>query len=65
LTSRRGPNTIAIRNIGGMEFPIAANVVADDVDSPSDACVAANINVQGGAIRTYPFDPSVNSVQVP
>merc|ERR1719506_2591002 len=30
----RGPNTIAVRNIGQIEFPIAANVIADSVDSP-------------------------------
>ena len=47
-----------------MEFPLAANVVADNVDRPSDACASALINLQGGAIRTYPFDPSVDSVQV-
>ena len=39
-------------------------MVADDVDSPSEACLASAMNVQGGAIRTYPFDPSVDSVQV-
>merc|ERR1711968_92749 len=31
----RGPNTVAIRNIGQIEFPIAAKVVADNVDNPS------------------------------
>merc|ERR1740125_48172 len=52
----RGPNTVAIRNIGQIEFPIAANVVADGVQSST--------TIQGGALRTYPFDPSVDSVQV-
>merc|ERR1712183_215938 len=60
----RGPNTIAIRNIGQIEFPIAANVVADVVDMPSADCVQSSTTIQGGALRTYPFDPSVDSVQV-
>jgi len=60
----RGPNTIAIRNIGQIEFPIAANVVADNVDRPSADCLASSMTIQGGALRTYPFDPLVDSVQV-
>ncbi|EOD13844.1 hypothetical protein EMIHUDRAFT_422016 [Emiliania huxleyi CCMP1516] len=60
----RGPNTIAIRNIGQIEFPLAANVVADNVDSPSAECLDTRMTIQGGALRTYPFDPSVDSVQV-
>merc|ERR1719222_1582445 len=60
----RGPNTIAVRNIGQIEFPIAANVVADVVDMPSADCVQSSTTIQGGALRTYPFDPSVDSVQV-
>ena len=32
IETPRGPNTIAIRNIGQIEFPIAAVVVADNVD---------------------------------
>jgi len=64
IETPRGPNTVAIRNIGQIEFPIACNVVADDVDMPSPDCVGASMTVQGGALRTYPFDPSVDSVQV-
>jgi len=60
----RGPNTVAIRNIGQIEFPIAANVLADNVDMPSPDCASSSMTVQGGALRTYPFDPSVDSVQV-
>ena len=60
----RGPNTIAIRNIGQIEFPIAANVVADNIDSPSGDCISSSTTIQGGALRTYPFDPSIDSVQV-
>ena len=60
----RGPNTVAVRNIGQVEFPIAASVGADNVDYPSAECVSASTTIQGGALRTYPFDPSVDSVQV-
>ena len=60
----RGPNTVAIRNIGQIEFPIAANVVAEGIDTPSPECMTAAMTVQGGALRTYPFDPFVDSVQV-
>ena len=60
----RGPNTVAIRNIGQLEFPIAADVLADGVDSPSEDCLASGATIQGGALRTFPFDPSVDSVQV-
>jgi hypothetical protein len=64
IETPRGPNTVAIRNIGQIEFPIAANVVADGVDNPSADCAASSMTIQGGALRTYPFDPSVDSVQV-
>jgi len=64
IETPRGPNTVAIRNIGQIEFPIAANVIANDVDQPTADCLASSMTVQGGALRTYPFDPSVDSVQV-
>jgi len=64
IETPRGPNTVAIRNIGQIEFPIAANVVADNVDNPSAECTSSSMTIQGGALRTYPFDPSVDSVQV-
>jgi len=55
---------VAIRNIGQIEFPIAADVVADNVDNPSAECLSSSMTVQGGALRTYPFNPTVDSVQV-
>merc|ERR1711988_1880418 len=64
IETPRGPNTVAIRNIGQIEFPIAANVVADVVDNPSGDCIASSTTIQGGALRTYPFDPTVDSVEV-
>merc|ERR1712106_864305 len=50
--------------IGQIEFPIAANVIADSVDSPSGDCLGSSTTIQGGALRTYPFDPSVDSVEL-
>merc|ERR1719326_121008 len=64
IATPRGPNTVAIRNIGQIEFPIAADCSANDVEQPSADCMAASTTIQGGALRTYPFDPLVDSVQV-
>jgi len=64
LETPRGPNTVAIRNIGQIEFPIAATVLAENIDIPSADCISSSMTVQGGALRTYPFDPFVDSVQV-
>ena len=64
IETPRGPNTVAIRNVGQIEFPLAANVLAENVDIPSPECVASSMTVQGGALRTFPFDPTVESVQV-
>merc|ERR1719426_183248 len=60
----RGPNTVAIRNIGQMEFPISADVVHDQIDQPSPQALSESTIVQGGALRTFPFDPSVDSVEI-
>mmetsp|Transcript_2729 Transcript_2729/g.4239 ORF Transcript_2729/g.4239 Transcript_2729/m.4239 type:complete len:302 (+) Transcript_2729:277-1182(+) len=61
----RGPNTIAIRNIGQLEFPLTACVSAVEVpDSRYLSETAPGMIIQGGALRTYPFDPAVNTVRV-
>merc|ERR1711965_1201462 len=39
IETPRGPNTVAVRNIGQIEFPIAANVVAEDVVMPSGEAI--------------------------
>jgi hypothetical protein len=69
-------NAIAIRNTGQMEFPMQACVEADmeyaDRHGSVDlidftqrlAAMGTRATVQGGAVRTYPFDPSVESVQI-
>ena len=61
-----GSNTIAIRNTGYLEFPLSACVEAD-VDNAIGNSMASGGErklVQGGAIFTTPFAPSVASVHV-
>jgi len=69
IATPRGPNAIAIRNTGHLEFPLAACVLADVDNAVGDVYSGLSENsiprtIQGGAIHTYPFDPSVSSVQV-
>jgi len=63
----RGPNTVAIRNIGQLEFPLDA-VVRPDMDDGLAASIASvaqsSETIQGGALRTYPFHPAVESVGI-
>ena len=76
-TPRSGGNAVAIRNTGHLEYPLEALVDAE-VRDPSkqnddEYPLLSTINdlralktakiLQGGAIRTYPFDPSVASIQ--
>lgn len=64
LETPRGPNTVAITNIGQIEFPIEATTFTENIDCPSIDCINSLKTIQGGALRTYPFDPSVESVQL-
>jgi len=62
-----GPNTIAIRNTGMLEFPLTA-VVEPDRDGQNAALAVESSEttetIQGGALRTYPFESMVDSVAV-
>jgi hypothetical protein len=58
------PNTIAIRNIGAIEFPLAASMIANDVEEPVNDFAATAMTVQGGALRTYPFAPDVQRIEL-
>lgn len=58
-----GQNAVAIRNTAQLEFPLAACVVSDD-ETRMNFDAAAQVKVQGGAVRTYSFDPFVSSVRV-
>jgi hypothetical protein len=66
-TPSDGSNTIAIRNTHSIEYPLYA-CVESDVDDAIDNIMRSDIGesklVQGGAIFTTPFAPSVGSVHV-
>jgi hypothetical protein len=70
MMTPRGPNTVAIRNTAQLEFPMSASVVADTdeesgpLDLPKSSEMIAPSTIQGGALRTYPFESNVESVQV-
>ena len=67
IDTPRSPNTICIKNTGHLEFPLYACVGPDR--EAGDACIKATSSVkpeviQGGALRTYPFEPNVDSVAI-
>jgi hypothetical protein len=57
---------VAIRNIANLEFPVAAAVAASNGFDPFNKIsqLDTSLIVQGGALRTFPFDPMVDSVQI-
>jgi len=60
-------NAIAIRNTAPMEFPLSAFVESSVEGGDPAANLGATSKsktVQGGAVYTVPFDPSVASVQI-
>jgi len=59
-----GDNTVAVRNVGQIEFPLAANVISNAVDEPVSDFSDTSMIVQGGALRTFNFDNSVESVEI-
>lgn len=64
----RGPNTVAVRNIGQLEFPLDAVVRPDNADGLAVDIASMSSRfaetIQGGAVRTYPFNPIVDSVAI-
>lgn len=64
IETPRSPNTIAIRNIGQIEFPVIAEVLSETIPKPSTRCLSSGATIQGGALRTYPFDSMVSSVEI-
>jgi hypothetical protein len=66
IMTPRGSNSVAIRNTGMMEFPLTAIVEADNsgVAAVAESSVEKPRTIQGGAVHTYAFDPSVASVKV-
>ena len=64
IETKAGPSTVAIKNIGAVDFPMSADVVADSVEQASQECLASSVLVQGGSILTYQCDEPVDAVQV-
>ena len=64
------PNTVAIRNTGLMEFPLAALVRGiNSIDVKASSAMQLSrgkppVTIQGGSLRTFFFKPMVQSVQV-
>lgn len=57
----RGPNTLDIRNTAEMEKPLYACVTTDE---PISKVPGTQRIIQGGALRSYPLDNTVDSVQI-
>lgn len=67
IETPRGPNSIAVYNTGQLEFPFTAVVEADVSGAPaieSPGLVEGLTIIQGGALKTFPFAPTVASVQI-
>ena len=68
IETPRSPNTIAVRNTAQLEFPFDAYVSAlDNGRIPSLLDFGSSeypTTIQGGALRTFAFEPVVDSVQI-
>jgi hypothetical protein len=66
METPRGYNAVAVRNTGQIEFPLAASVEADEGPSVFERFdyMERPKTLQGGAVRTYAFDPYIEMVQV-
>lgn len=68
IETPRDSNAIAVYNTNPLEYPLDACVEADTssagIDSFTQGLAEKTRIVQGGAIYTQPFDPSVQSVQI-
>jgi hypothetical protein len=71
IAAPSGPNTVAIRNIGVLEFPILAHVKHDLADRrtanlATEAYKLAKTTkkLEGGAVSTFNFDETVDNVSI-
>ena len=64
LETLNNPNTVSIKNIGQIEFPIEASCSIQNIVLPKKECLTSSKIIQGGALRIYPFDSRIDSVQV-
>lgn len=59
------PKTLAVFNTEGQEFPFEVSVVSTDLGSAYESLAQETPDlVQGGQIKSYVFDASVESIQV-
>ena len=63
IETPRGPNTISVSNSGQLEFPFISYVFPDHIKHKYE-CSNTLKTIQGGSLRTYPFGPNVDSVQI-
>jgi hypothetical protein len=63
-TPDKGASTIAVYNKGQVEFPLAAYVVSNNVDLPYADFDRTSSIVQGGALKTWDFDPNVENIEI-
>jgi hypothetical protein len=64
LETPRGPSTVAVRNTGQVDFPMAAQVDDQYILRPSMEHQNLAEDIQGAALRTYPLDAFVEAVEV-
>jgi len=70
IETPRGSNAIAVRNTSPLEFPLLACVEADTGAAGLGKVLKSLTDkvpprvIQGGAVFTKPFDPSVASIQI-
>merc|ERR1719183_1410054 len=63
-TPDKGASTIAVYNKGQVEFPLAAYVVSNNVDLPYADFAETSTIVQGGALKTWDFEPNVENIEI-
>jgi hypothetical protein len=56
--------SIAVRNLGEMDFPIEARVQHEYPVPPSPEHGQVAQTIQGGALKSYPMDPNTRAVEV-
>ena len=57
-------NTVAIKNIGAVEFPLSTHVRSYNIDLPTNDCFDNLVNIQGDSLKTFIVDSQVKRVQI-
>lgn len=65
IETPNSPNSIAIRNIANMEFPMYVALKTDNVARTQSGLESSpRRRIQGGSVTTYPFDVVIDSVHI-